>query len=102
MVTGIAIAQCGEEGKPLLKFFESISIVMMKVIKMITMTRITMITMMLIILLQVTTWIIHLAPVGVCFLIAGQILEMEVVSPHIVRSLKLRFAFSWARSSSRS
>ena len=26
-----------------------------------------------------TTWIIHLAPVGVCFLIAGQILEMEVV-----------------------
>ena len=25
-----------------------------------------------------TTWIIHLAPVGVCFLIAGQILEMEV------------------------
>ena len=28
---------------------------------------------------QVTTWIIHLAPVGVCFLIAGQILEMEVL-----------------------
>ena len=28
---------------------------------------------------QVTTWIIHLAPVGVCFLIAGQILEMEVM-----------------------
>ena len=35
VVTGIAIAQCGEDGKPLLKFFESISIVMMKVIKMI-------------------------------------------------------------------
>ena len=34
VVTGIAIAQCGEDGKPLLKFFESISIVMMKVIKM--------------------------------------------------------------------
>ena len=34
---------------------------------------------MLIIVLQVTTWIIHLAPVGVCFLIAGQILEMEVL-----------------------
>jgi len=58
VVTGIAIAQCGEDGKPLLKFFESISIVMMKV----------------------TTWIIHLAPVGVCFLIAGQILEMEDVA----------------------
>ena len=32
VVTGIAIAQCGEDGKPLLKFFESISIVMMKVV----------------------------------------------------------------------
>ena len=34
VVTGIAIAQCGEDGKPLLKFFESISIVMMKVVTM--------------------------------------------------------------------
>lgn len=55
IVTGVAISVCGEEGKPLLKFFESISIVMMKV----------------------TTWIINLAPVGVLFLIAGQILEMQ-------------------------
>jgi len=58
VVTGIAIAQCGEDGLPLLRFFESVSIVMMKV----------------------TTWIIHLAPVGVCFLIAGQILEMKDVA----------------------
>jgi len=55
IVTGVAIAVCGEEGKPLLRFFESISIVMMKV----------------------TTWIIYLAPVGCLFLIAGQILEMQ-------------------------
>jgi Na+/H+-dicarboxylate symporter len=27
--------------------------------------------------LQVTTWIIFLAPVGVCFLIAGQIMAMK-------------------------
>ena len=58
IVTGVAIAMCGEEGKPLLRFFESVSIVMMKV----------------------TTWIIHLAPVGVCFLVAGQLLEMKDIA----------------------
>ena len=52
IVTGIAIAACGEEGRPLLDFFTSVSVVMMRV----------------------TTWIIYLAPVGVCFLIAGQII----------------------------
>ena len=51
--TGIAIAACGEDGEPLLRFFESVSIVMMKI----------------------TTWIIHLAPIGVCFLVAQQLLE---------------------------
>ena len=50
VVTGIAIAVSGEEGRPLLKFFHSVSVVMMRV----------------------TGWIIHLAPVGVCFLVAGQ------------------------------
>ena len=50
---GVAIVVCGEAGKPLLQFFDSLSVVMMKI----------------------TTWIIHLAPVGVCFLIAGQLLE---------------------------
>lgn len=53
IVTGIAIAACGEDGEPLLRFFESVSIVMMKI----------------------TTWIIHLAPIGVCFLVAQQLLE---------------------------
>lgn len=55
IATGIAIALSGEEGKPLLRFFQSVSVVMMKV----------------------TTWIIHLAPVGVLFLIAGQLAEMD-------------------------
>jgi len=58
IVTGVAIAMCGEDGKPLLHFFESVSIVMMKV----------------------TTWIIHLAPIGVCFLVAGQLLEMKDIA----------------------
>jgi len=68
VVTGIAIANCGEDGLPLLKFFESVSVVMMKV----------------------TTWIIHLAPVGVCFLIAGQILEMQDIAGEFA---KLGFYF---------
>ena len=55
IVTGIAIAAVGEDGEPLLNFFESTSIVMMKV----------------------TTWIIHLAPIGVCFLVTSQMLEMK-------------------------
>jgi len=57
IVTGIAIAISGEDGKPLLSFFESVSIVMMRI----------------------TTWIIHLAPIGVCFLVAGQLLKMKDV-----------------------
>ena len=55
IVTGVAIASSGEQGKPLLTFFQSVSAVMMKL----------------------TSWIIYLAPVGVCFLIAGQITEMS-------------------------
>jgi Na+/H+-dicarboxylate symporter len=86
VVMGVAIAQCGEDGKPLLSFFESISIVMMKVgkssydrtkrRKRLRKRRKFPPAH------QVTTWIIHLAPVGVCFLIAGQILEMEVSTLH--------------------
>ena len=44
ILSGVAIAMCGEDGKPLLNVFKSVSIVMM----------------------NVTTWIIHLAPIGVC------------------------------------
>ena len=57
VVTGVAIALSGEEGKPLLNFFKSVSHVMMKV----------------------TQWVVHLAPVGVAFLIAGEILHMKSV-----------------------
>jgi len=63
IVTGIAIALSGEEGKPLLAFFKSVSHVMMKV----------------------TGWIVFLAPVGVCFLIAGEILHMDSVADELVK-----------------
>ena len=63
IVTGIAIAIAGEHGKPSLDFFESLSIVMMKI----------------------TTWIIHLAPIGVCFLVAGQLLQMNNISEELAK-----------------
>ena len=63
IVTGVAIAITGEEGKPLLRFFESVSVVMMKI----------------------TTWIIHLAPIGVCFLVAGQLLQMNNISEELAK-----------------
>ena len=55
IVTGIAIAVIGDDAEPLLKFLQSVSIVMMRI----------------------TTWIIHLSPVGVCFLVAGQVLGAD-------------------------
>jgi Na+/H+-dicarboxylate symporter len=55
---GIAIASVGKEAEPILKFFASFVAIMMKI----------------------TGWIINLAPVGVCFLVAGQILEMDDVA----------------------
>jgi len=63
VVTGIAVSLSGEEGKPLLNFFKSVSHVMMKL----------------------TGWIIYLAPVGVCFLIAGEILHMKSVLDELVK-----------------
>ena len=55
IVTGIAIAITGDDAEPLLQFFESVSIVMMRI----------------------TTWVIHLAPAGVCFLVAGKVLDAD-------------------------
>merc|ERR1712013_24662 len=63
VVTGIAISISGEEGKPLLLFFRSVSHVMMKV----------------------TSWVVHLAPIGVCFLIAGEILHMKSVLAELTK-----------------
>lgn len=57
VVTGVAISLSGEDGRPLLLFFRSTSHVMMKM----------------------TSWVVHLAPIGVCFLIAGEILHMKSV-----------------------
>jgi len=55
LVFGVAIAAVGEEGEAILKFFSSLVSVMMKV----------------------TGWVINLAPVGVLFLVAGSVIEME-------------------------
>merc|ERR1712051_788846 len=63
VVTGIAISISGEEGRPLLQFFQSVSHVMMKV----------------------TSWVVHLAPIGVCFLIAGEILHMKSVIAELTK-----------------
>merc|ERR1719422_265255 len=52
---GVTLAIMGEKGKPLMEFFTCLSEAMM----------------------TITTWVIYMAPVGVFFLIGGQILEME-------------------------
>jgi len=52
---GVTLAIMEERGKPLLDFFTCLSEAMM----------------------TITTWVIYMAPIGVFFLIGGQILEME-------------------------
>ena len=52
---GITLAKMGEKGKPLLDFFTCLSEAMM----------------------TITTWVINLAPVGVFFLIGGQVLNTD-------------------------
>jgi len=63
VATGIAISLSGEDGKPLLAFFKSVSHVMMKI----------------------THWVVHLAPIGVAFLIAGEILHMKSVYAELTK-----------------
>eukprot|EP00096_Caligus_rogercresseyi_P001975 TRINITY_DN1354_c0_g1_i4.p2 TRINITY_DN1354_c0_g1~~TRINITY_DN1354_c0_g1_i4.p2 ORF type:complete len:348 (-),score=81.27 TRINITY_DN1354_c0_g1_i4:3934-4977(-) len=58
VILGITLAQMKEKGKPLLDFFTCLSEAMM----------------------CITTWVIYMAPIGVFFLIGGQILEMEDLS----------------------
>ncbi|XP_022918475.1 excitatory amino acid transporter 1-like [Onthophagus taurus] len=52
---GVALARLRDEGKPLAKFFQSLMTSMM----------------------TITTWVIWLSPVGILFLVASKILEME-------------------------
>ena len=56
-------ALSGEDGKPLLMFFKSVSHVMMRL----------------------TSWVVHLAPLGVAFLIAGEILHMKSVLAELTK-----------------
>ena len=55
IILGISLATIGEKGKPLLAFFSSLADAMM----------------------TITTWVIRLAPVGVFFLIGGQVLATD-------------------------
>ena len=55
---GIAISMSEEDGKPVLTFLESFVTIIMKI----------------------TNWIIHLAPIGVCFLVAGEVIKMKDVA----------------------
>ncbi len=63
VVIGIAIASSGKEGEPFPRVCESVSTVMMKV----------------------TEWVMNLAPIGVCFLIAGQIAGMKNFQESMVK-----------------
>ncbi|GJQ65440.1 hypothetical protein Trydic_g7547 [Trypoxylus dichotomus] len=54
-ITGVALARLREEGKPLANFFQSVMSTMM----------------------TITRWVIWLSPVGICFLVAAKIVEME-------------------------
>ncbi|CAH0546988.1 unnamed protein product [Brassicogethes aeneus] len=67
-VIGIALAQLGEEAKTLANFFHSLMAVMMKI----------------------TTWVIWLSPVGIMFLVAAKILEMDDIAS-VMSSLALYF-----------
>ena len=69
IVLGISLAKIGEKGKPLLDFFSSLAEAMM----------------------TITTWVINLAPIGVFFLIGGQVLGTEDLS-HVLHQLGWYFS----------
>jgi len=54
-VLGVCLSKMGRQGKPLLDFFRSLSEAMM----------------------IITNWVIWLSPVGVCFLVAAQLLQSD-------------------------
>jgi len=59
---GIALAKIGEKGKPLLNFFISLTDAMM----------------------VITTWVIYLAPGGIFFLVAGEMIKMDDLSTMLI------------------
>lgn len=67
-VLGITLGKMSQEGKPLLNFFESLSGAMM----------------------VITNWVIWLSPVGILFLVAAKIVEMESLE-QVVAQLGMYF-----------
>ncbi|XP_046818999.1 excitatory amino acid transporter 1-like [Vespa crabro] len=67
-VLGITLGKMSQEGKPLLNFFESLSSAMM----------------------LITNWVIWLSPIGILFLVAAKIVEMESLE-QIVAQLGMYF-----------
>lgn len=67
-VLGITLGKMNQEGKPLLNFFESLSGAMM----------------------VITNWVIWLSPIGVLFLVAAKIVEMESLE-QVVAQLGMYF-----------
>ncbi|KAJ8922430.1 hypothetical protein NQ315_004376 [Exocentrus adspersus] len=65
---GIAIAQVGEEARTMANFFHNLMAIMMKI----------------------TTWVITLSPVGIMFLVAAEVLEMDDIAS-VMSSLGLYF-----------
>ena len=59
---GLAISMSEEEGKPVLIFFESFAKVIMRIV----------------------FWMIYLTPIGVCFLVAGEIIKMKDVADNFL------------------
>ena len=37
------------------------------------------------VMMKVTNWVVHLAPIGVCFLVAGQLLEMKNIAEEFAK-----------------
>ena len=69
MFLGITLAVMGEKGKPLMEFFICLSEAMM----------------------TITTWVIYMAPVGVFFLIGGQVRTHHMFSR--IRNFLFLFCF---------
>ncbi|XP_031777543.1 excitatory amino acid transporter 1 isoform X2 [Nasonia vitripennis] len=67
-VLGITLGKMGDNGKPLLNFFETLSTAMM----------------------IITNWVVWLSPLGVMFLVASKIVEMETLST-VVSQLGMYF-----------